>query len=102
MDDETPEQDFPTKIADSIEMAAGKVRALTIDRVDGAAKWAALAVILFVLAIVVFVFLVIGLLRLGGEVVGTEWSYVILGGLFVLGGALVWRLRNKVPQEESE
>jgi len=102
MDDEAPEQDFPTKIADSIEMAAGKVRAQTVDRVDGVAKWAALAVILFVLAVAVLVFLIIGLLRLSGEVVGTEWSYVILGGLFVLGGALVWRLRSKVPLEETE
>ena len=102
VDNDAPEPDFPTKIADSIESAAGKVRSLTVDRIDGIAKWAALGIILFVLAIVLTVFLVIGLLRILGEVVGTEWAYAILGGLFVIAGALLWRLRGKDPQEASE
>lgn len=102
MDNEELEQDFPTKIADSIASVTGKVRSLTVDRVDGLSKWAALGMILFLLAIVVSVFLVVGLLRMVGEIVGTEWGYAIVGGLFVLVGALLWRRRNKVPQEETE
>ena len=45
------------------------------------------------LGLVLVVFLLVGLFRLLGEITTVEIAYVILGGLFVIGGALLWSKR---------
>jgi hypothetical protein len=92
--------DFPTKIADFLESIAHKIRAMTVDRVRGAAKWTALGLILAVLGILLVLFLFIGIFRILGELIGVKTAYAALGGLFVLVGAFLWSKR--VPQPSSK
>lgn len=93
--------DFPTKVADALESVVTKIRVVTVDRLARIAKWVALGLILFVVAIVAVVLILIGSTRLLGEVVGTEWAYAILGGLFLLLGALLWKMRNPKERDTS-
>lgn len=92
--------DFPTQIADLLETFASKVRTLTVDRVAGWAKWAGVGIFSTVLGLALAIFLTVGLVRLLAGLVGMQWAYTIIGGLFVVIGAFLWRLR--VPREASQ
>lgn len=94
------DRDFPVKIADALESVANRARSLTVDKAENVGKWVAAGTILFFIAIIAVIFLLIGLSRLLGEVVGTEWAYTIIGGLFALGALLIWRKRD--PKEPSD
>ncbi len=94
------EPDFPTKVADALESMAAKARSLTVDRAENAAKWAAAGTVLFFLGVIAVIFLLIGLARLLGEVVGTEVAYAIIGGLLLIGAWLIWRMRD--PKESPD
>ena len=94
------EPDFPTKIADGLEAIAAKARSLTVDKAENLGNWVAAGAILTFIALIAFIFLLIGLSRMLGEVVGTEVAYAIIGGLFALGALLIWRKRN--PKENPD
>ena len=96
--------DFPTKIADLLESTARKIRAMTVDRVRGVAKWLALGIVLATLAMLLAIFLLVGVFRLLTELVGSDrTAYAALGGLFVVAGAFLWgRRTKKSPQEAPE
>jgi hypothetical protein len=85
--------DFPVKIADLLETVATRIRAMTVDRVRGWAVWAAVGVVVGMLGLLLAIFLIIGLFRLLAELVGAEPAYLILGGLFVIVGMLLWSKR---------
>jgi len=92
-------EDFPKTVADYLESTATKVRTLTVDRVAGWARWAALGLVIMVLGLMALVFLLIGLFRILAEVSQSPTiAYAILGAIFVVIGALVWRKRNH-PKE---
>ncbi len=93
--------DFPAKIADLLESVASRVRAMTVDRIANAAKWTAVGLVLFVMGALVILFLLVGLFRLVGELIGFELTYAILGGLFVILGAFLWSQRIPKPVEED-
>ena len=92
--------DFPTRIADFLENTAGKIRAMTVDRVAGWAKWTGVGIVASLLGLVLTIFLVVGLVRLLAGLVGMQWAYTIIGGLFVAVGMFFWRLR--IPREASQ
>ena len=92
--------DFPTQIADFLETSANKVRSMTVDRVAGWAKWTGVGIVAALLGLVLSIFLVVGLVRLLAGLVGMQWSYTIIGGLFVVVGMFLWRLR--LPREASQ
>jgi hypothetical protein len=92
--------DFPTQIADFLEETAGKIRTLTVDRLANAAKWTGVGIVAALLGLVLGIFLVVGLVRLLAGLVGMQWSYTIIGGLFVVAGMFLWRMR--VPREAKE
>ncbi len=92
--------DFPTQIADFLEETATKIRSMTVDRLASAAKWTGVGIVAALLGFVLFVFLVVGLVRLLAGLVGMQWSYTIIGGLFVLVAMFLWRLR--IPREASQ
>lgn len=92
--------DFPTQIADFLESAANRFRTLTVDRVAGWAKWAGVGIFSAVLGLVLVIFLIVGLVRLVAGLVGMEWAYTIIGGLFVVIGAFLWRMRR--PRAASQ
>ena len=94
--------DFPTKIADFLEDTAQKIRSMTVDRVRGVAKWTALGLILGALATLIVLFLVIGIFRLLGELIGVRTTYAAVGGLFVIVGAFLWSMRAPRNGTKSE
>lgn len=94
--------DFPTRIADFLEETAGKIRAMTVDRVRNAAKWTALGMVLAVLGAMATLFVFIAVFRLLGETIGYRTTYAALGGLFVLAGAFLWSRRIPKSTVESD
>jgi hypothetical protein len=93
--------DFPTKIADFLEQTAHKVRSLTVDRVEGWAKWTAIGLVLGMMGLLLLIFLLVGLFRLLTELIGVQVAYAAIGGIFVLVGVLLWRKRIPPPAEEE-
>jgi hypothetical protein len=85
--------DFPTQIADFLEDITNRFRSMTVDRVAGWAKWLGVGIVAVTLALVLGIFLVVGLVRLLAGLVGMQWSYTIIGGLFLVIGMFLWRLR---------
>ena len=92
-------EDFPVKLADLLESVAGKVRALTIDRVAQWTKMLALGMVAATLGVLAFLFLIIGLFRLLSSVIGVTPTYAVLGGIFLVAGAFLWVMRTKPPKE---
>ena len=91
--------DFPVKLADLLESVAGKVRALTVDRVAYWTKLGALGMVAVSLGLLAAIFLIIGLFRLISSVIGVTPTYAALAGLFLLAGALLWFKRTQAPKE---
>jgi hypothetical protein len=92
--------DYPSQIAEMLENAAAKARTLTVDRVAGWAKWAAAGIFAAFLGLVLAIFMTVGLVRLLEGLVGMQWAYTIIGGLFVVIGMFLWRLR--LPRDASQ
>ena len=99
--EETPaeDRDFPVKVADALESVADKARSLTVGKAENIAKWVAAGTIIFFLGLLAIIFLLIGINRILGELVGTEIAYTIIGGLFLIVALLLWRQRN--PKESD-
>jgi hypothetical protein len=91
--------DFPTKIADLLEQSAAKIRSMTVDRAAAAVKWTAAGIVLLMLGFLGTVFLLIGIFRLLGELIGIEVTYAVFGGLFVIVGMLLWSQRIPKPED---
>ncbi len=94
-------EDFPAKIADLLETTAARIRAMTVDRIARWIKWTAASMIIALLGLVVVVFLIVAVFRLLGELIGVEWAYVLLGGLFVVTGLLLLGRRTIDTPKES-
>lgn len=92
--------DYPSQIADMLEDVASKVRSLTVDRVAGWAKWTGAGIFAAFLGLVLAIFMTVGLVRLLAGLVGMQWAYTIIGGLFIVIGMFLWRLRT--PREASQ
>lgn len=85
--------DYPAAIADFLEDIALKVRGLTVDKIRDATTWTAVGLVVGMIVLVLAIFLLIGLFRLLAYLVGVEAAYAILGGLFIVVGAFLWRKR---------
>jgi predicted lipid-binding transport protein (Tim44 family) len=92
--------DYPSQIADLLENVADRVRSMSVDRVAGWAKWTGVGIVSLLLGFVLLIFLMVGLMRLLAGVVGMQWAYTIIGGLFVAIGAFLWTKR--LPREASQ
>ena len=92
--------DYPAAIADFLESTADKVRGLTVDRVRNYATWLAVGLVIAMLALLLLVFLFVGIFRLLAGLVGVEVAYLILGGLFLVTGAFLWSKR--VPKGQID
>jgi len=92
--------DFPSKIADFLEQTASKVRSMTVDRIALAVRWTAAGVVLALMAFLLILFLVIGIFRLLGELIGVELAYAVLGGLFLIVG--VFLLSQRKPSTNKD
>ena len=92
--------DFPTKIADFLEQTATRVRSMTVDRVAVGIRWTAAGIVLAVLAFLLVLFLLVGIFRLLGELIGVEVTYAVFGGLFVVLGVFLLTQRKPRPDKE--
>jgi len=93
-------EDFPVKIADLLEAAATRVRSLTVERVAGWARWAAVGVVIALLGLVMTIFVIVALFRLLAGLVTPEGAYGILGAIFVFAGIFLWRQRLPGPGDQ--
>ncbi len=91
--------DFPAKLADILESTAGRVRAMTVDRVAHLTKMAALGFVAAALGGLAAIFLGIGLFRLISSVIGVTTTYAVLAGLLMVGGLFLWIIRTRPAKE---
>ena len=101
--------DFPTRVADLLESLATRIRALTVDRLVRAIKYVTLGLVAVALVLISFIYLLVGVFRILEELMfkacdcsqAMEISYGMVGGLFVLIGALLWSRRSRTKTKES-
>jgi hypothetical protein len=93
---------LPARIADYLELIAAKIREMTVDRAATAVTWMAIAVILVIGAIMAVFWLLVGIFRALGTLIGTETAYAVVGVVLIIIGAFVWWRRypqDRTPQE---
>lgn len=90
-------EEFATKFADQLETAAQKIRSKTVDKAERFTLLAAVAVTALILAPVIVTFLSVSLFRAIEALTNNEVAFAILGGLFLLMAALLWRKKNNPP-----
>lgn len=91
--------DFATRFADLLEKSAGKVRALTVDRLDRGIKIASLGLVAATLALIALVYLVRSIFVAVSVPLGVLGAYALFGGLFVVAGTVAWVMRKSRPKD---
>lgn len=92
-------ENFATRFADLLENASLKVRSQTVDRADRVIKIASLGLVAATLVAVALIFLAVAIFRAVAEPLTVPWTYALFGGLFVVGGAIVWAVRKRAPKD---
>jgi uncharacterized membrane protein len=90
------------RIADLLEEIAAKIRSLSVDRAANVITWGAIALLLFTGAMLVVIWLLVGIFRLLGTLIGTETAYAVVGLILIFIGAFIWARRypqDRTPQE---
>lgn len=88
-----------TRITDLLEEYAGKVRAMTVDRLRGSITKTSIGITATTLALFAAVVIVRGLFRLLAVAVTEPGAYAIVGGIFVIIGAFIWAKRDPSSTE---
>lgn len=88
-------QDWHNLATEQIVDKVDLVRQKTAGPAIGAARMAVFGVMAAILGVMAAIVLIIGLVRLGGEVMPIWLTYVILGSLFVVVGLFLWSKRPK-------
>ncbi len=88
--------DFPTRFADALESAAGRVRALTADRLENWIRTALFLLVLLVLVSVGLIFLLVAAHRALSIWLGPAGSLAVLGGLLLIAGLFIWN-KGRTP-----
>ncbi len=86
--------DFPVRLADLLESITARVRALTVDRAEKAVTIVSLSFAAVTLALLAVVFLFMTIHGALAVPLGTWGAFAVMGGLFLVGGALVWSKRT--------
>ena len=87
-------ENFAARFADLLESVADRVRSLTVDRLSKVITLIGIGLGAGLLGFVALVFIIVALFRLVSIPVGVTVAYAIFGGLFLISGALVWRMRT--------
>jgi hypothetical protein len=92
----TQEPDWASQLVDTFESAVASVRSKTADPATRIVKYAVFAVMASGLALMIFVLLTIGLVRLADSYLpmGVWFAYLMLSVLFFAVGSLLWRRRR--------
>ncbi len=94
-------EDLATRFADLLESSVGKVRSLTVDRLDRGIKITSLGILAATLAVIAVVYLIRAIFVAVSVPLGVIGAYAAFGGLFVAGGVFVWAIRKRKPKEED-
>ncbi|MEZ5175065.1 MAG: hypothetical protein R2823_02515 [Acidimicrobiia bacterium] len=92
-------QPLSARIADLLEMIATKVRAMTVDRAAVAITWIAVGLIVLTAMSMALFWLLVGMFRALGALMGQETAYAVVGAVLLVGGAIVWIRRY--PQDRK-
>ena len=100
-EDSPDKEDFPFKVAGLLEAVATRIRAMTVDRVARVIRFVTLGMVALTLVGLAFILFLVGVFRIADELLrkacdcgySMELAYAIVGGLFLLFGALLWRKR---------
>lgn len=92
-------QPLSAKVAEFLEMIATRIRELSVDRAATAITWIAVGLLLATAAMVGVFWLLVGIFRALGTLLGTEVAYAVVGLILVIAGAVVWWRRY--PQDRS-
>ncbi len=100
-------QPLSARVADLLETVATRVRETSVDKAASGITWAAIGLIAVFLGATAVLWLLVGIFRILGTLMGTETAYAVVGLLLILVGALVWsrrypqdRKRNSTSQQE--
>ena len=92
--------DWTTDAVDTLENIVGTVRDKTVLPVQRATRSVVYGLLVAFFVGTALCMLAIALFRVLVVLTGEVWAaYLILGGIFVIGGAFVWALRNSPPEE---
>lgn len=80
-------------------MIAAKVREMTVDRAAVAVTWTAIGIVLLAAVAMALFWLLVGIFRALGTLIGMELAYVVVGVIFIIGGAIFWIKRY--PQDRN-
>ncbi len=91
-----PSPDWAAQTADGIERLVGSVRAKTADPLEKVARGLVYGLVAGIVGVAAMVLAAVALVRvLDLAVPGDVWSaHALAGGIFVLGGLLLWRKRT--------
>ncbi len=95
-----PSQPLSARIADLLELIATRIREMTVDRVAVAVTWVAVGVVLFAAVAMALFWLLVGIFRALGALMGMETAYAVVGVILVIAGAIVWIKRY--PQDRNK
>jgi len=86
-----------SRVADFLEMVANRIREISVDRAASGITWVSVGIILAVGVFMAVFWLLVGIFRVLGTLIGTETAYVVVGLILILVGAFVWSRRY--PQD---
>jgi len=94
--------EFATKFADFLESSSEKVRGMTVVRISRALKIGALGLVAATLGLIAVIYLFISIVRALAVPLSAAGAFAAVGGLFLVGGALMWWRRTQEPKEPKE
>ena len=103
-------ENFAKRIPDLLESVTKRIRSVTVDPLARIFKYIALGLVATTLVVVAVIFLLVGIFRIVEDLIdrlydsdySMEIAYAVVGGVFLLLGALLWfrRTRSK-PAEDN-
>ncbi|MGI9667447.1 MAG: hypothetical protein ACR2N2_10135 [Acidimicrobiia bacterium] len=96
---EEPTAPLSARVADLLEQIAAKIRELSVDRASNAVTWTAIAILLITGALMAAYWLLIGIFRVLGTLMGQETAYAVVGLILIVVGAWLWSRRY--PQDRT-
>ncbi|MCL1597581.1 MAG: hypothetical protein M3094_00225 [Actinomycetia bacterium] len=94
-----PNPPLSARVADFLEMVANRIRELSVDRAATGITWAAIGLIIVVTSVMAVFWLLVGIFRALGTLIGTETAYAAVGLILILVGAFIWSRR--FPQDRT-
>jgi hypothetical protein len=94
-----PTAPLSVRIADLLEQIAAKIRELSVDRAATAITWIAVGLLLTTAGFMIVFWLLVGIFRALGTLMGQETAYAVVGVLLIIVGSFVWSRRY--PQDRT-